>query len=1209
MKPIPVTPLKSLNKAYFKQKIYRSDIENFKVQTNALFEQINENESEEFNKNLIRDFLINTFYQTKDINTKDSTDLAIYLGKATKNNVGAIIETKKPTNKFEMVTKRDLNKKAMHEVILYYLTERIEEKNDEIKHIIITNSYEWFIFDAQLFEKIFYKNSEFIKNYKSWKANKKVSSSTEHFYSEIAKPFLDKTEKDFDFTHFILRDYIENLKSSKAEEQKKIIPLYKVFSPPHLLKEPFSNDSNQLDKQFYQELLHILGLEEVKVKSKKIIRRKKEDQRDDGSLLENTIRILETDDVLTTLPNNEKFGDNDEDKLFNIALELNITWINRILFLKLLEAQLLSYHRETREDKFLNYNIISEYDDLYELFHEVLAKRTDERSKDIINKFKSIPYLNSSLFEQSDLEKKTIKINSLKDRFDLPVFKHTVFKNNDKKIPDSYSALEYLLRFLDAFDFASDTSSDILEEKKNLINASVLGLIFEKINGYKEGSFFTPGFITMYMSRETIRRAIVQKFNEISGIGYKDFEELKKEIDRTAKGREEANEIINSLKVCDPAVGSGHFLVSVLNEILAAKFELGVLNYRDGRRIQNYKLEIENDELIVTNEEEGEIFEYYLNPSGKPITEKQQIQETLFHEKQKIIENCLFGVDINPNSVNICRLRLWIELLKNAYYTIESKYTELETLPNIDINIKQGNSLISRFDLQDDFSKLPNQTRQKIKLATAKYKEQVLIYKTTTDRTTKRNAEQKIDEIKKQFARISNPNDKDYQKYKELENQLAQEVLSFSREEKEEWEERREKLQTEYENAKAKYEDKLRTLYGNAFEWRFEFPEILDKNGNFVGFDVVIANPPYIPLENIKEVENDFYKGKYVQLRRKYDTSVMFILEGLRILKEHNQLSFIAPITWQTGENYNELREYIFSLYNIAIIINLPFNIFADAYVETAIYLINNEKKDAYSIYNFDKKIDAVDLNKIVFNKVKIKNILPPKYKIIIDETANKILKRIAEYEHVTLGEITISTQGLAGSRFPKVSKKVKKDLFPFLATGNVYSYLLKIDKRFTITLSNKKSLIKYYTAKPKILIRRIINRQDRLSVAYTNKKMVFKKDINPFIPVSKKISAKYLLGLIASKLISYLYVNTSLIATKDDFRQTTLSELREVPIIFGDAKYNKLLIKKVDKILEMKNSNPNADTSKLEYEIDKMVYKLYGLTEDERKIVEESVG
>ena len=118
-----------------------------------------------------------------------------------------------------------------------------------------------------------------------------------------------------------------------------------------------------------------------------------------------------------------------------------------------------------------------------------------------------------------------------------------------------------------------------------------------------------------------------------------------------------------------------------------------------GKSLNRYEIEVVNDELIVTDED-GELFEY--NPANK---ESQRIQETLFHEKQTIIENCLFGVDINPNSVKICRLRLWIELLKNAYYMydVETGHApSLQTLPNIDINIKCGNSLISRFALDAD---------------------------------------------------------------------------------------------------------------------------------------------------------------------------------------------------------------------------------------------------------------------------------------------------------------------------------------------------------------------------------------------------------------------------------------------------------------------------------------------------------------------------
>ena len=137
--------------------------------------------------------------------------------------------------------------------------------------------------------------------------------------------------------------------------------------------------------------------------------------------------------------------------------------------------------------------------------------------------------------------------------------------------------------------------------------------------------------------------------------------------------------MINSIRVCDPAVGSGHFLVSALNELIAIKRDLNILRNRDGRRFV-YNVTIEDDELIVTDAD-GEL---QYNPND---VESQMVQETLFEEKRIIIENCLFGVDINHSSVEICHLRLWIELLKNAYYIKKDDGSRhLQTLPNIDIN-------------------------------------------------------------------------------------------------------------------------------------------------------------------------------------------------------------------------------------------------------------------------------------------------------------------------------------------------------------------------------------------------------------------------------------------------------------------------------------------------------------------------------------------
>jgi adenine-specific DNA-methyltransferase len=133
--------------------------------------------------------------------------------------------------------------------------------------------------------------------------------------------------------------------------------------------------------------------------------------------------------------------------------------------------------------------------------------------------------------------------------------------NSGKKVEGELNTLQYLFSFLDAYDFSSEGSEDIAEERKTLINASVLGLIFEKINGYKDGSFFTPGFITMYMCRETVRRAVIQKFNDEYRLEVKDFGELKNFVGSPYKREDIAkyNSVINSLKICDPRCRFGTF--------------------------------------------------------------------------------------------------------------------------------------------------------------------------------------------------------------------------------------------------------------------------------------------------------------------------------------------------------------------------------------------------------------------------------------------------------------------------------------------------------------------------------------------------------------------------------------------------------------------------------------------------------------------------
>ncbi|MFH1297479.1 MAG: DNA methyltransferase, partial [Bacteroidota bacterium] len=835
MQLTPFPPRKSLNKAYLKVKPSRREIELFKTNLIKLLDGLDESESEEHVKNDLSDFLKSTFYQKFYINTKGRNDLVIHNGPDAKSFAGVLVEAKKPSNKSEMVRSDNLNSKAFHELILYYLRERITNHNLEIKHLVATNIYEWFVFDATTFEKLFAQDKNLVKQFTDFEQGRLAGTTTDFFYKEIAEPFMASLTSEVCFTMFDFRQYDKPLRNEDKKDDARLIALYKLLSPEHLLKLPFLNDSNTLDKSFYTELLHIIGLTETKQGSKKLIGRKKEGERNSASLIESAITQLDSLDKLARLENPSRFGETVQERLFNVALELSITWINRILFLKLLEAQLIRYHQGDLSFAFLNGEKVKNFDDMNSLFFSVLARKPDERNEEVRKIFSKVPYLNSSLFEPTEIEHSGLFISQLKDG-KLPIITSTVLKDpSGKKCSGGLMTLEYLFEFLDAYDFAGEGSEEIQEENKTLINASVLGLIFEKINGYKDGSFFTPGFITMYMCRETIRRAVVQKFNDLKGWDCQDISGLYDKID----DRKEANEIINQLKICDPAVGSGHFLVSALNEIIAIKSELKILSDIEGKRLKEYHVEVVNDELIITDED-GDLFDYHpANP------ESQRVQEALFLEKQTIIENCLFGVDINPNSVKICRLRLWIELLKNSYYKEESNFTELETLPNIDINIKCGNSLISRYGLDADIK----QALKKSKWSIDSYRLAVMTYRNAQSKEEKRAMERLIESIKNDFETEVVANDKRLVQLKKLNGELfnlTNQTALFERSKKEldEWNKKINRLASGIRHLEQELEEiKNNKIYENAFEWRFEFPEVLNNEGDFVGFDVVIGNP------------------------------------------------------------------------------------------------------------------------------------------------------------------------------------------------------------------------------------------------------------------------------------------------------------------------------------------------------------------------------
>ncbi|MGB4233288.1 MAG: DNA methyltransferase, partial [Bacteroidales bacterium] len=894
---------KSLNKAFLKQDLTINQMDIFITNLKILLDEIDQlifhDQDEENFKTPIINFLKNTYYKDNYyINSSKKYDLIIGNGPKLSDHIAVIIETKRPSNTAEMIDDSVPNAKALHELVHYYMQERLND-NDEIKYLIATNCYKWYIFDAVDFENLFFKNNDFKSNYKAWNSQQTVDSTTKSIYEKI-KDFIDNNIDVLEATYFDLKDYKKYINSTNVEDLENLISLYKILSPEHLLKKPFANDSNTLNKEFYNELLYIIGLEE-KIKNGKIIIDRKSNK-NYGSLIENTINILITRNKLKQIEDIEQYGDNVDEQIFSIALELCITWLNRILFLKLLEGQLIKYHNGDTKYAFLSIDKVKDFDTLDELFFEVFAVKHQDRSPRIKEKYEHIPYLNSSLFEINDLEHQTISIANLKDDLTIPIYSNSVLKNTIKK--NELNTLDYLLIFLSSYNFSSDSHAKIQKDNKTIINAAVLGLIFEKINGYRDGSYFTPGFITMYISRQTIRRAVVKKFRENENIDFDSFDDVKNycKIHHKTEDIRRFNSYINSIKICDPAVGSGHFLVSALNELIAIKSELNIL--ADDGILIDCEVSVDNDELIVINKY-NKPYEYYLIDGIKPSNEAQQIQRILFNEKAQLIENCLFGVDINTKSVLICRLRLWIELLKNAYY-IPPDYKELETLPNIDINIKCGDSLVSRFNLIDSKQNIKKINGVDTKNLIAKYKKLVVFYKSTTDKDTKQKVEEEIKKLKEKFSDISDPQDPDFKKLREkqsLLNQISTQIpIGFDESYVKAWRENLDKLIKEVSELQNIYDEKQKTIYKNAFEWRFEFPEVLNDDGDYVGFDAVIGNPPYIQLQkayNDTMKYADLYKTmNYETFDRTGDIYCLFYERGIQIAKDNGILCYISSNKW-----------------------------------------------------------------------------------------------------------------------------------------------------------------------------------------------------------------------------------------------------------------------------------------------------------------------
>ncbi|EDO9716913.1 class I SAM-dependent DNA methyltransferase [Campylobacter jejuni] len=1233
------------NPYYRKKQIMQNEFDIFNKALMQYLERLESSQSENEDylvANALSPFLtmlnFKTHIKTKQ-KGKSEIDLSISKDEFSKD-LEVLIEAKKPNSK-EFITHTKVNSKALHETILYYFRNR--EYSFSLKFIIITDFYKFYIFKISEFEELFYKNPSFKKLFEEFcNPNSLFKGNTEEFYKEVAKLIENSKEN---LKGFLID--LTFLKDKQKSNFKNLASIYKTFHRDFLLNEFNPNDANSLNNAFYKELLYILGLCESKQNSKLIIAKSEESKEEQGTFY--------------TAINSKLKEEN-----FETILKLLILWLNRILFLKLIESNLVRFN-DDKNLKFLNFKKIPDFDKLSELFFEVLAKEKSTRKK---SEFAYLPYLNSSLFEKQSIEN-TLEISSLSNDLKLFYYKNTVLKDDKCKAKKGQvGLLEYLFEFLDSFDFGSDDEQSEILSQKELISSSVLGNVFEKLNGYKEGSFYTPSFITSYMCKESITKVVLDKFNAQFDLDAKNISELRKSLRKEDKKAQK--ELLNSIKICDPAVGSGHFLVSALNVMLSIYDELNLFN-------EEFYLEVQNDEILITNHK-GEFIKY-----KRPKTPKDKahlIQQELFHTKKDIIENNLFGVDINPNSCEITKLRLWIELLKHSFYQSfdDGNYHDLKTLPNIDINIKCGNSLVSYFETGKSLSHYPN-----IKERMGKYKRIVKDYKegfyTDKSRINQEIKNLKIsfknfcfaDKFKKEMKSFNDKCEKYSKKYgnflavddENLKFFVSANLTLFDFDEKE--------ATKEFANLKKEYDNIFNLESNHPFEWRFEFPEILDDDGNFKGFDLIIGNPPYIRQEELKELKPHLAKN-YKVYKGTSDIYTYFYELGFNVLKENGILSFITSNKY-TRAGYGEaLREFL--LKNTCILKYIDLNgikVFDSATVDTSIlcfekskskdnkfkYLaLSNEilKTCAYDIglYKDFAEFSQNSLSKESFTfsdentsalKAKIERIGTPLKEwqglniyrgiltgyneafIITTEKRNEILAKckdeaekertaklirkmlrgrdIKRYSYEWAGLWVINAHNGYKNQNGEKVEAINIENYPSLKKhfDEFYPQLEKrTDKGLTpYNLRNCAYLDEF--EKEKIVWNPV---SGEYLFSYIKEHIFFNNSL--FMMTLDVFSLKYILAFMNSNCYKWLItLKTNLIQT-GSYAYGAKDKIERLPIPKINSKNEKLaneLINLVDEILKAKEQDKNVNTQELENKINSLVYKLYNLTEEEIKIIE----
>jgi len=720
-----------------------------------------------------------------------------------------------------------------------------------------------------------------------------------------------------------------------------------------------------------------------------------------------------------------------------------------------------------------------------------------------------------------------------------------------------YDYFKELMEFFAMYNFTIDENDP--DDAEVGVDPEMLGHIFENLleDNKDKGAFYTPKEIVQYMSQESIAQYLKTHTEEAL---HSAIEELikQKKVNEALQDKAAASAVYKLLcdvKVCDPAIGSGAFPMGVLNVLYHAR----LLLYGFTKPTQEF------------------------SPANV---------------KREIIQNNIYGVDIEKGAVDIARLRFWLALVVDE--------TQPHTLPNLDYKIMCGNSLIHRFALDTPFHDVLKHYNKenKTKLTLDDYRQWVYEYTDIADHTQKDIFRQRIEEIKNAFK--TELTDKEKGKLSKtrgtIENLQAKDIFGNQIGKAAEIKELKKQLK-ELEQQRDNIESNK--IYENAFEWRFEFPALLDEDGNFTGFDIVIGNPPYVNVSNIKP---DNYRKKLQSLfyssRNKSDLYSFFIEKGFSLLNTDGILCYIVPHTWKATDSFKNLREIIFEKHSLTQIVNQKMGVF-DAVVNPMIILLKNRYQDNYKIDVFD----GIGNFKYKINVNEIK--ADPNWAVDSESSLEeKLLFKTIEKSKYRLSDVIEFSRGIKTSNDTRFISNtcVNEDYKKVYRGRNIKAYSMNWDNEYIWyrpdLMKEKVGCLphtKEFFEVPEKLITQRVNSSMQLLVAYDDQQNYFldTTNVSNYKTWNKSFSLKFICGILNSKVVNYWYPHKYKMPTIGGY------ELSSIPIPEASKEQQQVIINLVNKIIAVKKEDAKADTSAWEKEIDMLVYELYGLTEEEVKVVE----